>query len=582
MIREPHPPAPSPHGEGEHVPTLSPVPDGEIGSVFKSPLHMETGFRGEIFLLVGLLIAALFARLPLTDAALFDFAPMRQFYSALTARSIYFDLAPEPISEWRQVIVDDYMRTATRLEPPVIETIAALAYRLIGREDLRIPIALSWLYWGAGAVMLYLIARKLSGRVFPPLIAFVVYLFLPYTITATRTFMPDPPALMFMLASIYALLHYDDAPTSKRLLSAAFLALPALFIRLMTGFFLYPVFGLLMWRKYGFKRAITHPHTWIFILISATPTLIYYISTVLATLAGRGRLDSNFVPSLFGQASFWSSLWTLITTAFPAPIFVLAALSAAVTAIFVRGRSGAVIGGLWIGYALYGGYFNFHISTHPYYQTIFVPAVALSLAMDAVWILRFVDGHFTGGRPNGSPLQDSAAFVGATSRGRPFQRAGTLPRPYMVIVVFALAFILATTLPFSAVFPSEPDMIPVYRAAGEAAEHSPHIVAITDNWATPLRYYGEVAGMYFPTRFEIDMYKPMGDAGIPELTPADRIAGFTAQMGGADFFIITDMRELDNQPDLRTYLEQTYPVVAYTERYAVYDLRHDLREENND
>jgi len=532
---------------------------------------MERGLRGEVFVIALLLVAALIVRLPLTDAALFEFAPMRQFYSALTARAIYFDLAPTGVSDARRAVVDDYMRTATRLEPPVIETVAALAYTLVGREDLRIPIALSWAYWLAGGVSVYAIARTLANDgqrtrradgMFPASIALVVYLFLPYTITATRTFQPDAPALMFMLASIYLLLRHDDTPSRGRFIAAALCGMAALFIRLMTGFFLYPVFGLLMWRKYGLRRALMQPQTWLFIAISATPTVIYYVGTVFATLAGRGRLDTNFAPSLFAQASFWEAWGRLLTTAFPAGLLIAAAAGV----LLWRGRGRWIVAGLWIGYALYGAIFNFHISTHPYYQTLFVPAVALGAAGVAARLARYLPHP-----PTPSPYQRGGdRQVGASALHIERGLGGEVTR---LALVSALTFALVTVFPFSAVFPSEPDMIPVYQAAGRAADHSLRTIAMTDNWATPLRYYGEVAGQYFPTRYEIDMYKPLGDAGIPELTAADRIAQLAARMNGVDFFIVTDLRELDNQPDLRAHLEQSYPIVAAGAGYVVYDLR---------
>ncbi|MBK9600225.1 MAG: hypothetical protein IPO36_00010 [Anaerolineales bacterium] len=41
--------------------------------------------------------------------------------------------------------------------------------------------------------------------------------------------------------------------------------------------------------------------------------------------------------------------------------------------------------GLWAGYALFGIYFNYHISSHDYYSLPLIPIVALSLAPLAEW-----------------------------------------------------------------------------------------------------------------------------------------------------------------------------------------------------
>jgi hypothetical protein len=44
-------------------------------------------------------------------------------------------------------------------------------------------------------------------------------------------------------------------------------------------------------------------------------------------------------------------------------------------------------------------------------------------------------------------------------------------------------------------------------------------------------------------------------------------------MGGADFFIVTDLAELGRQPDLARLLDGRFRVAARGERYVVYDLR---------
>jgi hypothetical protein len=512
--------------------------------------------RAQIGILVGLMLMALAVRLPLTDAALFDFAPMRQFYSALTARAFYFDLAPDGVSDARRAVVDDYMRTATRLEPPVIEAIAALAYALAGREDLRLPIALSWVYWLAGGIALYALVCRLTPSRWAAYAAVIVYWFLPYTITATRTFQPDAPALLCLLAALYALVRCDEQPSRARwIILAAACGAAALFIRLMTGFFLFPAFGLLMARRYGVIGALRRPSAWAFAAVVIAPTALYYASTILAAAAGRERVDTNFVPALFGQASFWEAWARLLTMAFPVGVLLIAAAGV----VLWRGRGRALVAGLWIGYAIYGALFNFHISTHPYYQTIFVPGVALGIAGLVAWLDERIAAR-----------RDAPARAPTSMTSRTTLAAS---------LAFAFAALLAFALPYDAVFPShvraDPRALEAYRAAGLAAQHSARVIAMTDNWATPLRYYGEVAGQYFPTRYEIEMYRPMGARGIPDIAPEQRIADLAARMGGADYFIVTDMRELDVQPDVRAHLDATYPVIARGETYIVYDLQPD-------
>ena len=40
-----------------------------------------------------------------------------------------------------------------------------------------------------------------------------------------------------------------------------------------------------------------------------------------------------------------------------------------------------------------------------------------------------------------------------------------------------------------------------------------------------------------------------------------------------DFFIITELREFEEQPDLRDFLSTNFPVIARTEDYIIFDMR---------
>lgn len=487
-------------------------------------------------LVFGLLLAfALAIRLPLVGAAPFDFAPMRQHHSALITRAIYLDAHPDAAPSWRRESARDYVAQATIPEPLVVEHVAAWGYALLGREDLRIPRTLSGLFWVFGAVFLHGAARRLSDSNTARLAA-ALYLFLPYTLGASVSFQPDPLAVMWLCGGLYGLSRFAESPSSARAVAAALLALPALFVRPMTACFLYPVFALLLWQSRTATPGRTLRHAGIYIGLSASAAVIYFAYGFGVDESLRARAAATFVPALFADTAFYRGWLRFIWLAF-GPVVFAGALAAALFAS--RGRLRLLLAGLWIGYGLYGAIFNLHISTHPYYQTMAVPMVALSLAALAGPGARFLSS--------------------ATRRWIPIA----------VTVVFVAMALWQDV--FSA--RGNPTREGEYQAIGEAVDHSRQVVFLTDHWGTPLRYHAGIGGRYWPTRFEIDMYRPLGAAGIPDEAPASRLRRLGDQIGGVAFFVVTDMEELARQPDLRDYLNAGFRLIRSTDTHLIYAAR---------
>ncbi len=492
---------------------------------------MRWGWIGAAALLIGGLIV----RLPLTESLPMAFSAQRQYYSALAARAIYFQIAAEPIPDWRREVVNAYVRAETRTEPPFIETAAALAYRIAGGEDIHIMLALTVVYWGIGGVFLYLLARDLAGSAFVGWVALAVYLFLPYTITTTRAIMTDPPALMFMLAALWQARRGGRWGWGLAALAGGL----AIWVRAQTALFLLPACLALIpdwrrWQRFLTPYRLAWAAAWL--AVCAAPFALYAVGNpALSDRAGR-----NFVPALFAEESFWRSWWTLLNAAFPLALLIAAAAGALIGWRGV-GRRLALI--LWLSYAVYGALFNFHIHTHPYYQSLFVPAVALSAAGWAAWLER---------------------------RGLARLRWRLPPRAALTAGLCAL--LLAT--PDRVRVPHDPELIDAYRAAGEAANHSMRVLALTQEWGTPLNYYGELFVRNYPSRFIIEMYSVMDNQGaaVAPMTPAERVALYDFPI---EYFIVTDLGELARQPDLQAYLDENGVVIAENHLYQVYDLRID-------
>jgi 4-amino-4-deoxy-L-arabinose transferase-like glycosyltransferase len=142
-----------------------------------------------------------------------DFHPTRQLRNAIVARGIYYDLQAnaDPTIRSQAASLHD---TIGIYEPPIIETITALGYRLTGGENLAIPRIINSLLWLGGGLVLFLLARAMTstaGAVF----ALGYYLFLPFGIQASRSFQPDPVMTVGIILTLYCFYHWSQTQTWK-------------------------------------------------------------------------------------------------------------------------------------------------------------------------------------------------------------------------------------------------------------------------------------------------------------------------------------------------------------------------------
>jgi len=106
------------------------------------------------------------------------------------------------------------------LGAPILEFLVSIGYRILGAERLWLPRLLSSLFWLVGGGFLYLIGKRITDAD-AALFATAFYLFLPFAVVASRSFQPDPLMVTLLLASVFAILRYDEAPSRSRLAMAA-------------------------------------------------------------------------------------------------------------------------------------------------------------------------------------------------------------------------------------------------------------------------------------------------------------------------------------------------------------------------
>jgi hypothetical protein len=493
----------------------------------------EPRLRSAVWLLAMLVLVAAAVRIPYLKQTPYDFTPGRQFYSALIARAAYFAMAGDPTG-WRKQVVDDYMAYTTRPDAGIAEHIAAVAYVLSGGERPSLARAMSVGYWLIGAVALFLAARRLAGDS-GGLVAASVFLFMPWGLAASRSLQPDPLAVALMCLSIWGAALYDEQPTRRRLFASAIAAGLAVLVRAPTACLLFPMLAVVLWRRHGLREWLTSRDVWIFWIIALAPAGLYYLMLTLTSPEFSTRAARRLAPTMWLEPTFWRGWLRQIDLAITRPVFVVTMAAM----IVVPAAARTLVWPLWLGYVIYSLALPLPASTHTYYQTLAFPAVALTCGAAA--------GRLLGPMPL---VLRMAAVVLIT---------GALVMQAMSLGAFARR--------------DDSAVVAAHRAVGEATVHSRRVIYLTDNFGVAIRFYGEVAGRAWPWRSEIAFYRRQGAAAIPELPATERLAVLSAELGGAEYFAVTELDELHGQPDLEQLLESRYPVIAAGERFIVYDLR---------
>jgi hypothetical protein len=477
---------------------------------------------------------------------------IRQYHSALLARS-YYVRSQSSAPAWQRQVAQVIGREQPPIEPPLMEHVAAVAYRVAGGEKLWIPRLLSSLFWLAGGLAVYRLARRIASST-GSLASLAVYLFLPFAVHASRSFQPDPLMVALMCVGALAIVRYHERAEVQRLLVSSAVAGAAGFVKPPVAlFFLVPMFASLAASAGGWKRSLRNRDLWAFATLATIPSIAYYAYSVLVTTYLAGDVSEKLQPSLWFEASYWrgwgDKLLGIVALhqgpiAVPSALVIL--LAAAVGVALAQGRGRAMLLGLWTGYVLFGLAFTAHISTHDYYSLPLVPIVALSLAPAAT---RFLDWI----RRWPAPARLVAAL--AACAGVP------------------LAFLAAHNGLASVAYRNQ---AAEYARIGVIVHHSPSVIVLSGDLGLAVEYEGWFGGRFWPLRASQGLH------GIPasaRFTQHDEHRYYPAVAGmrpPAQYFVVTVLPELHGQPDLERYLRR-FRVIASNDQFVVYDLRRSRR-----
>ena len=487
-------------------------------------------------MLIGLLVVLLGVGFLLRMVDLKDpplgFNPTRQLRSAIIARGIYYANQPDDGSLQRQ-LATTHWKMMERLEPSVLEWIVASTYRLMGTENVWFSRIYTTIFWTIGAVALYDLARRMTS-IFGALIGMGYFLFLPFSILASRSFQPDPGMIMFVILTAWALDRWSDERSWRWAIWVGIFGGAAAFVKVVGAFFVGGVaIGVVIYSLgmsantqnqedqklslANLKSGLRNPQVWVMAALMILPALAYYV-------AGSGGSSSTNYAN-WTIISRWRDVlslsffmrWMIRVSSLMEPSLVLAAF---VGTFLVGPRSRALLWGFWGSYFLFGLTFPHHITTHDYYHLPLLAVVSLSLPALAAPVINVV-------RQRGKFIQ------------------------VMFVMVAVIAALYNGWMGRSILVGQDFSDHPAYwTEVGEAIPVNAKLVGVTQDYGFRLMYYGWRTIRHWP--------QGAGSENFAERT-AD-----------ADYFVVTATNQLNDE--LKAYLEGNYPIYAEGVGYIFFNL----------
>ena len=497
-------------------------------------------FFGEPWL-ANLMVAVLFVlgfgirMVDLTDMPL-DFHPTRQFLSAVKARGMYYQYAPN-VPDWQREIAVQRWKDADVFEPAVNETVVAGLYLLFG-EHLWIARICSSIYWLLGGLALYALACRVASRD-GAIVGLAYYLLLGFGVFASRSFQPDPLMVSLILWGLWAFYRWQEEKSWRWTILAGLLCGLAIFVKTVAVFPLLGAIALTILSTQGWKQAFKDPQAWVLALLAVLPAAMFMVDSLYISKNSNLSADLRFFPSFWTDPMFYVHWKNMIANTLGLDAFLLAGLG---IILAKPGKDRSLLIGLVLGYIAYGLMFSYHITTHNYYQLPLFVYIPLALAVV------------------GAVLFQKLKEVNAASNLVRLAVGG--------IIFFAISFEM-WNVRVELVKDDYRAEAQFWAELGEKLGHSTPVIGLTQDYGNRLAYWGWKTTDQWPT---------VGDQNLRELAgkakPFDQI--FAERTEGKKYFLVTNFNQFDRQAELKDKLFKTFPVVEKKQEYIIFDLQHPI------
>ena len=356
---------------------------------------------------------------------------------------------------------------------------------------------------------------------------------------ASRAFQPDPLMVMLMIIGFWGLVRWNNQDNISNAIISGIFAGFAIFIKSVVIFPIAIAFSaVVIYKKRSFKSILKSRSVWIMGLLSLMPYIGYMIYGLMINGALTSEFSLRFFPQLWSDPVFWLR-WNEMITAVVGNVFFLASIIGIL--LLPKPIHRIFLLSLFVGYFLYGLTLSYHISTHDYYQLPLVPIVILGASVTFSQII--------------SGVQNTKWFTN-------------------VIVLGVLAFYVAINAWDVRVTLASNDYrneVTFWQNMSGIFKPDDKVIGISQDYGYRLNYWGWTA---------IENWMSTSDFSVRELggQEFDMKALFEEQIKDMDYFLVTQMAELNNQPEIRRLLYENYQIHKETGDCIIFDLTQKIED----
>ena len=497
----------------------------------KSEKNKINNHTWSILLLLLIFILGLAVRLfDLTDAPL-DFHPTRQLHSALMARGMYYSITPDAeIPEWQRATSIQQWKMEGLVEPPILEWLVALTYRLAGGVHVWIARLYAIFFWMLAAIGIWLIAREKVGEE-GALAGTAFFLIYPYGVYASRSFQPETLLVMLLVFSAWSALHWEKKQNWKWTVIAGILAGMAILVKAVAVFFVAGIWLGLVFSQMRFNQMIKNRQLWLIGLLCLLPFGLFLGYTSIFVSGYEGQFSLRFFSQMWTQIGFYLSWIGTLRLSLSLEWLLLGLLGI----LLIKDSAPRwMMMGAWFGYLLFGFTLPYHISSHDYYNLPMYLMVSIGLAVIVQYL---VVAH-----------------------------PGRLVKIGMILVLLVSIGAYGYDA-YSTYKRTNYDLeIAYWQDLGEQVGSTSKVVALSEDYGYRLAYWGWNSPANWMTTEDIRVRQAAGQ-------DFDFEKYFTSETQGKDYFIVTLQDEFEKQPQLRQMLTNKFEVVFQDSRTVIFDLK---------
>jgi hypothetical protein len=509
----------------------------------ESILFLKARKHTAIVLLVLFLLGGVAVRLIDVNDLPLDFAATRQLHSLIMARGIYYEFDTPQIAAIPEAVRNFGITTGNaepRIEPPVMEYLAALTYQLIGGENIFVGRIYSIIFWVLGGIPLFLLMRRITSAN-GSFASLAVYLFMPFGVIASRAFQPDPLMVMGILWALYFQIRWMQEDSIRYTILAGVFTGIVILIKATSIYFVgIPLVGIVL--SMGFKKWIRNWHIYLMAALALLPALLFNV--ISATVGGNAGaiLGSRFFPSLFIDPK-WYLRWFMtaksVVNYFPLIIGLIAFF------LIKKKEYRVFYGCLWLGYLLFGFTFAYHIYTHNYYHLPLIPMVAIGFGVMFEVVFRKLEEI----------------------------NSQWLPRLLIAGILMVSIGICAFKVRSDLLEASYRHEAAYWEQLGAKIGMNKAVIALTHDYGYRISYWGNINPKLWRTRGD-QVVQELSGATNPEFETL-----FKQEIEGKDYFLVTLIGDFEAQTDLHNYLLANYSF-EQGEGYYLFDLKSKITEGN--